>query len=1202
MNQKLELVMPKSQIDADLGQAIPADSIIGRTGLTGDSLGNGFAINSSGELYLDNQDGLFQLDTQTFTPTQIGTWTFPSELNFCRPHTMNFDSSGTLYGTFSCQDVFYLAEIDHSNAQFVSFVEITRDPLLSSLPLNMRSDALILSPVDFDFLTGNAFGTVISGFDDLTIEGSPENGLDIQSDSNSAIQVCDNTSLGLDATDLVNALCSNTRITVLVGTVDSTFEGTDDSTFEGTNDSTFEGTDDSTFEGTDGSTFTASLTVGDVITFDAETLEFTNTGMNSIVLTIPGTNPPEQHLLNPGETISLSETVPDHYLGYNAKGKKQSSDDRHSDYNRYLDYFKEYHPDKYRKFAKYLDRIDDDKYSKYLKFAKYYYEKYYKDHKHDKPSDDKLDVILIDRFEGEAKYEVKELKKLYNPVDKNNEGIVDAESHLVSYKIKGKSSFNGMKNIPISNQFGDLTVDIRKATTLLVPSAKSHDATPEELEEININHFKCYNAKESKNTPKFESRDVDLSDQFGQLKMEVKKPRMLCSPVDKNNEGIVDNENFLMCYGLKKIPGENKFKRVNVFTNNQFGPEELTAKNPNRLCVPSTIEAPDPTIKFSIPIDSVSDDAEEGNNSRHDDTMKLKSSDLDLTVESEFVGLRFNNIPLEQNQIIQNAYIQFTAEDSDKGTSTVTIYGHDTDNAPTFTENDGDISSRIPTSESVLWDIPKWKDNKSGNAQQTPELKSILQKIVDKSSWPPGNSVAFIFTDGNGADKDAYTFESSPSKAAVLHILISESEPEPDTTPPVLSLIGDNPQIINQDDMYAELGATCLDNIDGNISANIAIDSSSVDTSTPDTYQVTYDCTDSAGNSALQKIRTVEVIAVETTAPVITLNGANPLDVSHNTTYTDPGAVCVDETDPNPTLTDVSTVDTSVLDTYTVTYTCEDAAGNSSESVRTVNVVDNAPPVITLNGDPLVTLTAGIDTYVELGATVTDNDPNYSETVTIRGDAVNDDVVGTYIVTYNAPADSAGLSPEEVTRTVQVLDGTAPVITLNGITPIDVGLGDTYSDPGATCVDETDPNPTLTTVSTVDTSVLDTYTVTYTCQDTAGNNASPVVRTVNVVSQPTLTLTVSASDSNPGPFTVKVTNLSPEFNTITPGTPLGPVPLSTGTTYTVIGVAQSSHIPGTITCTNNGADIGATFFEADIGDAFACNVEFDPTSGGGGDG
>jgi|APSaa5957512535_1039671.scaffolds.fasta_scaffold09241_2 hypothetical protein len=224
-----------------------------------------------------------------------------------------------------------------------------------------------------------------------------------------------------------------------------------------------------------------------------------------------------------------------------------------------------------------------------------------KHHDEDKHHDhhEKLTVNLVDEFAGDVDYEVKKLKYLFNPAQvTGGEEIGSEESHLVSYnikKIKGEPKFEKIKDISITNQFGDLIVDIKKPKHLLVPSAKSHDPVPAELEKIVINHFKCYDAKESKKTPKFEKRTIDLDDQFGSVTMKVHKIKSLCSPVDKNSEGVVNEENYLMCYDLKKIKGESKFQKINVFTNNQFGSEELEAKKQKQLCVPSTIVLSDPS-------------------------------------------------------------------------------------------------------------------------------------------------------------------------------------------------------------------------------------------------------------------------------------------------------------------------------------------------------------------------------------------------------------------------------------------------------------------------------------------------------------------------------------------------------------------------------------------------------------------------------
>jgi len=115
-----------------------------------------------------------------------------------------------------------------------------------------------------------------------------------------------------------------------------------------------------------------------------------------------------------------------------------------------------------------------------------------------------------------------------------------------------------------------------------------------------------------------------------------------------------------------------------------------------------------------------------------------------------------------------------------------------------------------------------------------------------------------------------------------------------DTTPPVITLNGDDPQKIDENDSYTELNATAEDNIDGDVSANISIDSSEVNTSQIGDYNVTYSVTDTAGNTAV-KTRTVKVI--DATKPVITLEGNETVEVEKGDVYTDAGATASDNID-----------------------------------------------------------------------------------------------------------------------------------------------------------------------------------------------------------------------------------------------------------------------------------------------------------------
>jgi hypothetical protein len=75
-----------------------------------------------------------------------------------------------------------------------------------------------------------------------------------------------------------------------------------------------------------------------------------------------------------------------------------------------------------------------------------------------------------------------------------------------------------------------------------------------------------------------------------------------------------------------------------------------------------------------------------------------------------------------------------------------------------------------------------------------------------------------------------------------------------DQTPPVITLLGNNPQTIELGSGYSELGATTDDG------SSVIIDSSAF-VDAVGTYSITYDSIDSVGNVATQVIRTVEVVS-----------------------------------------------------------------------------------------------------------------------------------------------------------------------------------------------------------------------------------------------------------------------------------------------------------------------------------------------------
>ncbi|MFL0810232.1 MAG: DUF5011 domain-containing protein [Agarilytica sp.] len=254
---------------------------------------------------------------------------------------------------------------------------------------------------------------------------------------------------------------------------------------------------------------------------------------------------------------------------------------------------------------------------------------------------------------------------------------------------------------------------------------------------------------------------------------------------------------------------------------------------------------------------------------------------------------------------------------------------------------------------------------------------------------------------------------------------ISGSCPEGDFVAPVITLNGSASETIYQNQSWTDPGATASDNVDGDLTASIAVSGDTVNTAVIGTYTIRYNVSDAAGNAATEVTREINVVA-DWVPPTITLVGSANMTVVLNGSYVEPGYSATDNVDGDITANVIvggDVVDTSTEGTYVITYNVSDAAGNSAQEVtRTVTVEevqDTTPPVISLTGSASISITVG-DSYSEPGYSATDNvDGDITANVVVGGDVVDPNTVGTYVVTYNV-SDAAGNPAQQVTRTVTV--------------------------------------------------------------------------------------------------------------------------------------------------------------------------------------
>jgi hypothetical protein len=172
-------------------------------------------------------------------------------------------------------------------------------------------------------------------------------------------------------------------------------------------------------------------------------------------------------------------------------------------------------------------------------------------------------------------------------------------------------------------------------------------------------------------------------------------------------------------------------------------------------------------VEINTSIQTGSDDVEERASGR----ISSSSGDLEMVYDSgdQTIGLRFVNLDIPQGAKITSAYLQFTVDETDSGTTNLNIYGELSNNASAFSRARRDVTSRTKTSTSVAWSVPTWEKTKiSTPAQRTPDLKNLVQEIVDLTNWTNNNNMVFII---NGTGKRvADSYEGGKKRAPKLYI------------------------------------------------------------------------------------------------------------------------------------------------------------------------------------------------------------------------------------------------------------------------------------------------------------------------------------------------------------------------------------------------------------------------------------------------
>lgn len=205
--------------------------------------------------------------------------------------------------------------------------------------------------------------------------------------------------------------------------------------------------------------------------------------------------------------------------------------------------------------------------------------------------------------------------------------------------------------------------------------------------------------------------------------------------------------------------------------------------------------------------------------------------------------------------------------------------------------------------------------------------------------------------------------------------------------------------------------------------------------------------------------------------------------------------------------------------TTTLEYSTSPQIVTISFSAQDVDTILDTYSVTGITFAPMpLTLTSGSNTLTSASTIIGDISPGplatgtTSNQMSLTFTIPASQTLGNYIGTLTLSGiENSFLVTSSLQVQIKIQDTTKPVITITGNSLEYVALGSTYTNAGATATDNYSPTIVVTSVSTVNTLVAGTYSVIYSAQDSNGNIATPITRTVIVYNS---FCTAGSSDTN----------------------------------------------------------------------------------------
>ena len=144
------------------------------------------------------------------------------------------------------------------------------------------------------------------------------------------------------------------------------------------------------------------------------------------------------------------------------------------------------------------------------------------------------------------------------------------------------------------------------------------------------------------------------------------------------------------------------------------------------------------TVNYQV--DGNNDDAyESGNDTGFNATENVRHDSNAAASGRTLAGHRFTSVAVPKDAQIITATLQLRPVSASFDDANFDIHAEDVDDAVDFAAN-ADVTNRVLTTASVAWVA----DGLGTNFVSSPELKTVIQEIVDRASWASGNDLMII--------------------------------------------------------------------------------------------------------------------------------------------------------------------------------------------------------------------------------------------------------------------------------------------------------------------------------------------------------------------------------------------------------------------------------------------------------------------------